>query len=216
MTTTASSGNSRSNNDTAASSINVMPISSIMVQDVKTVSEEQTILDVCRVMHNNNIGSVVVVASKGQNKNPASYSSSSSSSSTTDGKQPSFDEPTGIITERDIVRHIALKLIAIQAPVHDVMSKPIVTVRPETSLTEAIQIMQTRDFRRLIVVNNEGGIIGIITDKDIFRAIARSRALISGLLSEQQPLPSSPTDRGGLLDQLEMEALTELFRPKLG
>lgn len=192
----------------SSSSLNSMPVSSIMVHEVKTVREEQTVLDVCRIMHQYNIGSVVVVASReGENKNITSNPS----------PPPSSDyEPTGIVTERDIVRHIAIKLIGIQAPVHDVMSRPAVTVRPETSLAEAIQIMQTRDFRRLVVVDENGLLAGIITDKDIFRAIARNPAVISDLLGGQQASsPSSlmATDKG-LLDQSRMESLGELFRPK--
>jgi signal-transduction protein with cAMP-binding, CBS, and nucleotidyltransferase domain len=121
----------------------------------------------------------------------------------------------GIVTERDIVRHIATKLIAIQAPVEDVMSRPLVTVRPETSLADAIQIMQSKNFRRLVVVDNSGKIMGIITDKDIFRAIARKPTLISGYLSEQA-FPSLSAGNKDLIDQLRMESLDELFRPKHG
>ena len=178
---------------TSAASIASMPVSSVMVRDVKTVREEQTILDVCRVMHDNNIGSVIVVR---ENENPSI-------------DRPPF-EPTGIITERDIVNHIATKLIAIQAPAREVMSKPLVTVRPETSLADAIQTMQAKDFRRLVVVDNDGRMVGIVTDKDIFRAIARNQALIADLLGEQ-PIPAANRE---LLDQIRMEALGDLFTPK--
>lgn len=218
MTTTASSGHSNNDSNDASrnsSNINVMPVSSMMAQDVKTVREDQTILDVCRVMHNHNIGSVVVVAGR-ETKDPSLAPSSSPSSSVTSNVKHRFDEPAGIITERDIVRHIAIKLIAIQAPVSDVMSKPVVTVRPETSLAEAIQIMQSRNFRRLVVVDNNRKLLGIITDKDILRAIARNPALVSELLSAQQPLPSSLATDKDLLDQLRMGSLGELFQPKRG
>lgn len=178
---------------TSATSINKIPVSSAMTQDVKTVKEEQTILDVCKLMNNHNIGSVVVIK---QNKNPST------------DKLPF--EPSGIITERDIVNHIATKLIAIQARVHQVMSKPLVTVRPETSLADAIQSMHSRDFRRLVVVDNNGTMVGIITDKDIFRAITRNQSLVADLLGEQ----SIPIANRELLDQIRMETLGDLFNPK--
>ena len=174
-------------------SIESMPVSSIMVKDVKTVKVEQTVLDACRMMHQNNIGSVVVVR---ENKKPSA-----------DG---SPFEPAGIITERDIVNHIATKLIAIQAPVNDVMSKPVVTVRPEATLADAVQTMQSRNFRRLVIVDNTGKMAGIVTDKDIFRAIARSPALIAGLLGEQ---PTPLVDKA-LLEQMRTETLGELFKPE--
>jgi CBS domain-containing protein len=178
----------------------LVPVSSIMVHDVKTVREDQTILDVCKMMHQNDIGSIVVV--RGNNSSMQSAESRSS-----------LGEPTGIITERDIVRHIATKLIAIQAQVQDVMSKPLVTIRPETSLVDAIQTMQSKDFRRLVVVDSRGKMVGIITDKDIFRAIARNQRLVSGLLSDQ-PLPSSSMVNRDIIDQLKMETLGELFRTR--
>ncbi len=197
MTTSASPPNN-------ANGINLVPLSSIMIKDVKTVREGQTILDVCRLMHQHNIGSIVVVEKQ-----------AGKLSLSTDGKAGLLDKPVGIVTERDIVRHIATKLIAIQAPVEDVMSRPLVTVRPETSLADAIQIMQSKNFRRLVVVDNSGKIMGIITDKDIFRAIARKPTLISGYLSEQA-FPSLSAGNKDLIDQLRMESLDELFRPKHG
>lgn len=197
MTTSASSSNN-------TNGLNLIPVSSIMIQDVKTVWEGQTILDVCRLMHQHNIGSIVVLEKQ-----------AGKPSSSAESKGRSVDKPMGIITERDIVRHIATKLIAIQAPVEDVMSRPLVTVRPETSLSDAIQIMQSRNFRRLIVVDNNGKIVGIITDKDIFHAIARKPTLISGFLSEQA-FPSLSAGNKDLIDQLRMESLDELFRPKHG
>ncbi len=197
MTTSASPPNN-------ANGINLVPLSSIMIKDVKTVREGQTILDVCRLMHQHNIGSIVVVEKQ-----------AGKPSLSTDGKAGLLDKPVGIVTERDIVRHIATKLIAIQAPVEDVMSRPLVTVRPETSLADAIQIMQSKNFRRLVVVDNSGKIMGIITDKDIFRAIARKPTLISGYLSEQA-FPSLSAGNKDLIDQLRMESLDELFRPKHG
>jgi CBS domain-containing protein len=175
----------------SATSIDNVPVSSVMVREVKTAREDQTVLDVCKVMHDNNIGSVIVIRENASG-----------------GKAP---EPTGIVTERDIVHHIATKLIAIQSPVREVMNKPLVTVRPETSLADAIQTMQSRDFRRLVVVDNTGKMVGIVTDKDIFRAIARNQALIQGILGEQ-PVPAADSE---LLNRLRTETLGELFRPGL-
>jgi CBS domain-containing protein len=163
-----------------------------MVGNVKTVAIGQTVLDVCRVMHQNNIGSVVVVD---KSENPPATGSF---------------KPVGIITERDIVNHIATKLIAIQAHVNEIMSRPLVTIRPEASLADAIQTMQSGNFRRLVVVNESGKMVGIVTDKDIFRAIARSQALIAELFGEQ-PIPVADKE---ILGQIKMETLGELFKPK--
>jgi CBS domain-containing protein len=45
--------------------------------------------------------------------------------------------------------------------------------------------MQQKDIRRLPVVDNKGKMLGIITDKDIFRTILKNQALASSGVSDQ-------------------------------
>ncbi|TLX66233.1 MAG: CBS domain-containing protein [Thaumarchaeota archaeon] len=47
--------------------------------------------------------------------------------------------------------------------------------------------MNFYNIRRLIVVDNNNRMIGIITEKDIFRQIAKSRGLIADLLGTDYP-----------------------------
>jgi len=61
------------------SNIQSISVSSFATRNVKTETEDQNILAACRIMHENNIGSVLIV-------DKDKY------------------EPTGIITERDVVR----------------------------------------------------------------------------------------------------------------
>jgi CBS domain-containing protein len=62
-----------------------------------------------------------------------------------------------------------------------IMSKPVITICAESSIQDAIQSMKLNNIRRLPVVNREGMLVGIITDKDIFRAIINSQSLISSI-----------------------------------
>jgi predicted transcriptional regulator len=60
----------------SATSIDNVPVSSVMVREVKTAREDQTVLDVCKVMHDNNIGSVIVIrenASGGKAPEPTEF-----------------------------------------------------------------------------------------------------------------------------------------------
>jgi predicted transcriptional regulator len=115
--------------------------------------------------------------------------------------------PIGIITERDIVRLIGLSDKSssissssfVDGPVSNVMSTPLTTINPNSSLRDAIQIMQQKDIRRLPVVDNRRKMLGIVTSKDIFRAIAKNQALVSGfvsdpILADQQPPYGRVTD----------------------
>ena len=76
----------------------------------------------------------------------------------------------GIITEKDIIWALAKKqgqnIGEIAAK--DVATKKIATIRPEASLTEAIEKMTKKKIRRLPVVSNKN-IIGYITLKDILK-----------------------------------------------
>lgn len=72
------------------------------------------------------------------------------------------------------------------------MSKPLVTVSTNSSIKDAIQIMQHKNIRRLMVVENEGFMTGIITYKDIFRAIVNNQDLTMSLLGDKVLIGGRP------------------------
>src|SRR5215204_2766834 len=143
-------------------SIESVPIAKVMITNVKTAEEEQSVSSVDKMMSDNNIGSVIIM------------------------KNGEGRELSGIITERDIV-HIT-GAIQTSSPLtlqlllaRHIMSKPVITICAESSIQDAIQSMKLNNIRRLPVVNREGMLVGIITDKDIFRAIINSQSLISSI-----------------------------------
>jgi CBS domain-containing protein len=73
--------------------IESIPVSTIMTRNVITEAEDQNIQAVCKIMNENNIGSVIIV--KG------SIATTYEMTNTEKNK-----EAVGIITERDIVRLI--------------------------------------------------------------------------------------------------------------
>jgi CBS domain-containing protein len=56
----------------------------------------------------------------------------------------------------------------------DVMTHPPITVRSDTSLGEAARLMQERNVRRLIVVDEGGRIAGIVSRSDLLQVFLRS------------------------------------------
>jgi acetoin utilization protein AcuB len=50
------------------------------------------------------------------------------------------------------------------------MSKPVITIRPETSMPEALDLMHKEHIRRLPVVNKKGELVGIVTETDLQKA----------------------------------------------
>jgi acetoin utilization protein AcuB len=54
--------------------------------------------------------------------------------------------------------------------VRDRMSSPAVTVEPDTPFQEALKLMRARQFRRLPVVNAQGTLVGIVSERDLLYA----------------------------------------------
>jgi CBS domain-containing protein len=139
-------------------SIESVTVASIMTKEVKTAKESQTVKAAAKIMIEKDIGSLVIVK----------------------GTEP--DRPVGIITERDLVRVVGTTdTSTLQMPVRDIMSKPVVTIEASSSIKDAIQSMELNNFRRLPVVDREKKMVGIVTDKDIFKVIMKSQALITSI-----------------------------------
>jgi CBS domain-containing protein len=148
-------------------SIESVPVSGLMTDNVKLATENQTIRVVCRMMYENKIGSIVILKE-------STYGNAEG------------ERSIGIVTERDIVRLIGHSdPLLIDAPVHKVMSSPLITINPNSSIRDAMESMLQKDIRRLPVVDNKGKLVAIITDKDIFRTIVKNQSLVSSFLGDQ-------------------------------
>ena len=73
----------------------------------------------------------------------------------------------GIFRERDLLRRVVAKQRDPATTIlRDVMTTPVATCRPDTSLLECLATLEGKNIRHLPVVNNEG-ICGLITNRDI-------------------------------------------------
>jgi CBS domain-containing protein len=78
-------------------------------------------------------------------------------------------EPVGIMTERDLLyKVVAVGKIPSRTKVEKVMSSPVITVTPGSSVSIAAKRMSDLHMRRLPVVEN-GVLIGMLTEKDILK-----------------------------------------------
>lgn len=81
------------------------------------------------------------------------------------------DQIVGIVSERDIVRQIALEQACyLSRPVTSLMTREVFTVGPETDIKECMQIMTEEHIRHLPVVE-AGRLIGLISIGDVVKAI---------------------------------------------
>ncbi len=76
--------------------------------------------------------------------------------------------PVGMITDRDIVvRSVAENKNPLDLQAGDIMTGGIVTVTPETSVEECCNLMETKQIRRVAVVDKNGALCGMVAQADI-------------------------------------------------
>jgi CBS domain-containing protein len=178
------------------SNMDSLAVSNFMTRNVKTVTHVQSLKESAKLMYESDIGCVVVVMSTSPNK------------------------PAGIITERDLLKVVAYDQLYQPTTPHEIsfldmtvmsfMTTPVITVLTGTSLWDALQVMQINRIRRLPVLDKDQKMAGIITEKDIVKAIANNRSLVCEL---QERLPAASNDY--LVERIrEITFLEELFPSK--
>lgn len=120
-------------------------VKSVMAKPVVTIDKDCSVYEAAKLMNEKGIGSIVVLE---------------------DG------EPIGIATERDILQKVVAKgLNPSLIKIEEIMSRNLISVGEKTSLINAIRIMEKNKVRRLLVME-KGKLVGIITQRDLLRALA--------------------------------------------
>ncbi|OHE56593.1 MAG: hypothetical protein A2027_02175 [Thermodesulfovibrio sp. RBG_19FT_COMBO_41_18] len=120
-------------------------ISSIMSRDVITLEPKEILMSAVEKMNFNNVSCVVVVEDK---------------------------KPTGILTERDIIQIIGHNINLNVTRLVSVMKSPVIAISEEIDIPEAANLMVINSLRRLVVVDGEHNIIGIVTQTDIIKNLS--------------------------------------------
>jgi CBS domain-containing protein len=116
-------------------------VSEAMTADVVTVSPQASVIDAARLMRDSDIGPLPVCE---------------------DGRI------LGMLTDRDItVRAIASGKAPESTRVADVMSPEVVSCLESDDVRRAAEIMQSAQLRRLLVVNGDGRLAGIVSLGDL-------------------------------------------------
>lgn len=121
-----------------------MRISDIMTERVVAVGLNEPVLAAARLLKQHNLGALPVCDGQGQLR--------------------------GMITDRDIVlRCVAAEADPHQIQVSDVMSRGIVTTRPDEDVGHAVYLMSKDQVRRLPVMD-DGRLVGMVTLCDMARS----------------------------------------------
>ena len=96
----------------------------------------------------------------------------------------------GIVTDRDL-RTVApspattlsifeLNYLLAKMQVKDIMHKDVITIPVDATIEEAALIMSTRHIGGLVVVGENGSVVGVITETDIFNSFVEIMGLKEG------------------------------------
>jgi CBS domain-containing protein len=117
-----------------------------MSRDVACCTKDTSLMDVARLMRENDCGEIPVMESDASRR------------------------LVGVITDRDIVvRTLANGKDPFQMAAGDCMSQPVVTVPADASLEECMRRMRQHQVRRLPVVDRMGQCCGIVAQADLAR-----------------------------------------------
>ena len=82
----------------------------------------------------------------------------------------------GVVTDHDItVRVVAEGRDPNTTKVEEVASRELVTIDPEMTLDDALEVMAHHDVRRLPVIEEDGTLVGIVAHADVLRHVEAER-----------------------------------------
>ena len=122
-----------------------VPLTEVHISEPKYLIDNGTLKDAIGVMEKFNIGSIIVMSEK--------------------------VELTGIFTERDILNKVIGKEVDLDSPICLYMTPHPKTLRKEHTVLEAMELMHSRNFRHIPIVDEEKRPIGIISIKDVMNFI---------------------------------------------
>jgi CBS domain-containing protein len=115
------------------------PISALIHRGPITCPPETTVGDAASTMTEERVSSIVVIG----------------------------DDLLGIVTDRDLRSKVVATGRDLGAPVTDVMSAPVITVRSDATADDALRVMLERGFHHLPVAGPEGRIVGVVSDTEL-------------------------------------------------
>jgi len=136
-----------------------MLVKDVMNTNVVVAKADATIREASEVMNKYNIGSLVVVKDSGI---------------------------AGIITEHNVLESVAAGRNPDETKIAEIMSPEVVTVAPDSTIEQAVDLMVQHNIKKLPVVDGDK-LMGIITASDIIVVEPKLVASIAKLISMKLP-----------------------------
>jgi CBS domain-containing protein len=171
------------------------PLATVIRRSPLTVAPDTPLRQALVVMNEQRIGSIVVA-------------------------DPASGRPLGIFTLRDLLVRVSLGCRDLGQPIREVMTGgELVTLKAQATAYQAGLLMARRGVHRILVVDDDGRLLGLVSQGDLFALDRAGVAEISGEIRAARDLPglqaaAAETRQlaGSLLDQgVGAEAMTHLI-----
>jgi CBS domain-containing protein len=141
-------------------------VKDLMTKNVVTIDANKTVIEAAALMSQNDIGDLVVMDN---------------------------NVPSGIVTERDLVRRVLAEGKSTSTKVSEVMTTPLKVIDPEAPIKEAARRMVNRRIRRLPVIK-DNKLVGIITAADFAKHLSKktlSDDILEAMGRSHYPVPDA-------------------------
>lgn len=141
-----------------------MSIGEICTRDTVIATRDSSIIEVARLMREHHVGDIVIVRKEGGE-----------------------NIPVGLVTDRDLVVEVlASGLEPDTVSIGDLVTFEVVTARESDEVWETIARMRAKGVRRMPVVNERGGLVGIVTLDDLLELLADALAALARVPARSQ------------------------------
>jgi len=137
-----------------------LSVREILTSDYVGVSESDTVLDVVSLMRDERTSCALVVRGS---------------------------EPVGIVTEWDVLGLVDDERDPATTTVGEAMTTPVITVGPDRSLTDVATTMARQNIRN-VIVEDDDGIVGLVTQRDVIAAASSFQATMTPTRSSEPPV----------------------------
>jgi len=147
-----------------------MHVREIMSADLVSCAPDTPLREVARLMAEHDCGPIPVVDPDGRR------------------------QPVGVVTDRDIAcRVVAKGRNPLDLSAKDCMSSPVVTIAQDAPIEDCCRLMEQRQVRRVLVVDERGDACGIVSQADIARvAPERTAGEVVKAVSQETTTASRP------------------------
>ncbi|MGA2972548.1 MAG: CBS domain-containing protein [Candidatus Bathyarchaeia archaeon] len=134
-----------------------MNVQDIIQRPLVTIPSGTTMLDAAKLMVENNMGLLVICDTRDKTK------------------------LAGVVSERDIMKAIASGK-KLTAPIDEVSTKQVITVKASSNVAEAAKAMNKHRIRHVVVVDEQGKLVGVVSMRDL----VGERATLTAILQSNE------------------------------